>query len=216
MKNLLTEEKIRMRRLAGIINESEEISEINLLNEDVENIEDFFNFLERDPKRGSFAYVCYTYPMKTKKTFFDMNGEKKPNPYNGKLFKNSRFKFSYGQFFKEVIAKKHPEYVGGERKGKFEKITGYDVLESGKSGLYLPIIPLEEKKNYSVMENEGQYKLINLDDYRLYLPDRKFSTGGSPEEYRQLILDRIYKISAGGAKWINPNFKYEYLGPGAE
>jgi hypothetical protein len=199
-KKILKEELERMQELAGIIKE--------------EAIDDFFHFLEQNPKKGSFAYVYYTRPLTLNKSFFDIDGEKKPNPYYGKIFKHSRYRFSFEQLYADTVAKKNPEYVGGQRKGNYEKVQGFNYLESGKSGLYLPIIPTETKSTYSIIEPSGENKVVDYEDIKLYLKPPSTSSGGSGVKVLQLIVDKIAKISAGGNTWINPNFEYEYLGPG--
>jgi cephalosporin-C deacetylase-like acetyl esterase len=40
-----------------------------------------------------------------------------------------------GNTFSKAMEKVDPEYVVGQRSGTYEKVQGYDVLESGKSGL---------------------------------------------------------------------------------
>lgn len=217
MKSIIKEEKIRMQRLAGIINESieNEFMNENLLKE--EKIEDFFNFLENDPKKGTFAYAYYTTPVSLNKNFIDEDGVKKPNPYYGKIFKNLRYKFSFGQVFEDAMKKKDPDYIPGERRGVYTKLTGYDVLEQGKNGLYLPIIPLEKKSKYSIREDSGEFRPVEFEEIKIYFPDRDYSKYQSaPTKYSQLVVDRIAKLSAGGHQWVNPNFIYEYLGPGFE
>jgi hypothetical protein len=212
MKKLLKEELNRMQELAGLIKESAESS---LIKE--EKIDDFFHFLERNPKKGSFAYVYYTRPLAVNKSFFDIDGEKKPNPYYDKILKHSRYRFSFEQLYAETMAKKNPEYAEqerGDRRGQYEKVAGFDYLEMGKSGLYLPIMPTETKSTYSVKEPNGENKIVSYEDLKLYLKPPS-SSSGSGIKYLQLIVDNIAKISAGGNTWVNPNFKHdEYLGPG--
>jgi len=209
MKKLLKEELHRMQELAGLVKES---VEEGILKE--EKIDDFFHFLERNPKKGSFAYAYYTRPLSLNKTFTDVDGEKKPNPYYGKLFKHSRYKFSFEQLYADKKKKEDPEYVAGERRGEYQKVEGFKYLEMGKSGLYLPIMPMETKSTYSVVEPNGENRVVSYDDIKLYLRPQSPSSDGSGIKILQLIVDKIAKLSAGGNTWINPNFIYEYLGPG--
>ena len=174
-----------------------------------ESIDDFFNFLEFDPHKHSFAYAYYTYPVTLNKTMED-NGIKVPNPMYGKIFKNARYKFNYGEVYGDAMRKVNPDYIPGKRSGEYEKVDGYKVTEMGKSGLYLPILPTEQKSVYSVNEDEN-WRVVDFDEIKKYFPKRTYSAAPA-REYKQLILDRIYKISAGGNVWVNPNFKYKYLG----
>ena len=209
MKKLLKEELHRMHQLAGLINESVEES---LLKE--EKIDDFFHFLERNPKKGSFAYAYYTRPLAVNKSVTDVDGEKKPNPYYGKLFKHSRYRFSFEQLYADKKKKEDPDYVAGERRGEYQKVEGFSYLETGKSGLYLPIMPTETKSTYSVVEPNGENRVLSYDDIKLYLRPQSPSSDGSGIKILQLIVDKIAKLSTGGNTWVNPNFMYEYLGPG--
>lgn len=185
----------------------------NLLTE--ENINDFFTMLEKDPKRKSFAYIYYTMPVAVNKFIIDENGNKIPNPMDGKLFKNKQIKFNYAETFKEVMGKRDPDYVLGKKSGTYEKLGGYDVIESGKNGLYMPVLPKSSRDEYSIFDENG-WKPVRKEEIQQYLrPVSNYVDNGKPI-VNQLIVDRIARISAGGHVWNNPNFKYKYLGPKQE
>lgn len=180
-----------------------------------ENINDFFNFLEQDPQKKSFAYVYYTSPVKLNKSYFDENGVRQLNPMFGKLYKNQQIKFNYGAAYKEAMLKQNPEHEFKARRGEYEKIQGYDVLDTGKSGLYLPVMPLSNKSSYSIQNEDGSWSPVEFDAIKQYFPPQRESIPGAPQ-VRQIIVDRIARISAKGNVWTNQNFIYKYLGPKQE
>lgn len=176
-----------------------------------EKIDDFFKFLARDPKRNSVASVYYTAPVTVNKFIMGDDGVKIPNPIHGKLFKNTRFMFKWGDVYKDAVGRVNPEHEFGQRSGTYDKVEGFKVTEMGKSGLYLPILPTGSEANYSIME-DGQWSQIDKEEVRKYLPPYR-GASASGVEYRQLIVDRIAMIKSGGNEWMNPYFKLKYLGP---
>ena len=193
---------------------------INLINEVIseaylneEKIEDFFNFLENDPKKNTFAYAYYTAPVGVNKNIVGKDGQKSPNPMFGKLLKHSVVKFNYNDTYKRAVERKEEktgtQHTSGERSGTYDKVQGYDVLETGKSGLYLPVITLDTKSTYSY-DNDGNWGNIDYDKVKPYL--KTYKPSGFVQNYRQLIVDRISKLNAGGKNWTNPNFKYGGIG----
>ena len=106
-----------------------------------EKIDDFFNFLAKDPSNKSMASVMYTNPVKVNKFILDDQGMRVPNPMLDKLYKNTRFMFRWQDTYKNAMDRVNPEHEMGQRRGTYDKVEGFEVLEMGKSGLYLPIIP---------------------------------------------------------------------------
>jgi len=176
-----------------------------------ENIEDFFKFLAKDPNNKSMASVSYTAPVRVNKFMLDTEGNKVPNPMLNKLHKNTRFMFRWQDTYKNAMDRVNPEHVMGQRSGIYDKVTGFEVLEMGKSGLYLPIIPTGSESTYSVLGEDGNWSPISKDEAFRYMPPPRPSSGGVVP-IRQLIVDRIFKIKSGGNEWVNPHFKYKYLG----
>ena len=181
-----------------------------------ETINDFFNFLEQDPQKKSFAYVYYTSPVKLNKNYVDENGVKLPNPMVDKLFKNQQIKFNYGATYKEAVLKQNPEHEFKDRKGNYEKVQGFDVLEMGKSGLYLPVLPIASKSTYSIKNDDGSWEEVNFEDVKQFFPPQRERGESETPQVRQLIVDRIARVSAKGNVWTNPHFIYKYLGPKQE
>ena len=176
-------------------------------------IDDFFNFLEKDPKKNTIAYVYYTSLVKVNKSFINDKGEKEANPMDGKLYKNTMFSFRFGDTYKRAVERDAPEHEMGKRSGTFEKVEGYSVVESGKNGLYLPILPLGNKATYSTNDN-GTWKVVDKEEIRKYLPTSKPSAPASGVAFRLLKLDNIYMLRGGGNEWVNPNFQLKYSGAG--
>lgn len=187
----------------------------NLINEEI--FSDLFNFLEKDPRKMSQGSVYYVADMNSSMNKFIVNdsGEKVPNPMYGKLFKHTRFMFKWENTYAKAMEKINPDHIMGKRSGTFEKIQGYDVLESGKSGLYLPIIPTGSEYNYVFIGDDGESKILDKEMVKKYLkPASPSQNNQNKSDFRLLIIDKIAKLTGGGNTWINPNFKGEYKGVG--
>ncbi len=173
-------------------------------------------FLDQDPKSMTVGTAYYTASMNSymNKTYIDENGIKQPNPMYDKLFKNTRFIFRWKDTYAKAVGRVNFGPVDiGARSGTYEKIDGYEMLESGKSGEYLPIIPTGSEASYSIYDN-GQWSHIDKDAIKQYLKPPSPSFGASGVSFRPLIVNRIYKLTGGGNTWINPNFEFKYLGVG--
>jgi hypothetical protein len=177
-----------------------------------EKIDDFFKFLAKDPNNKSMASVSYTNPVKMNKFILDDQGMKVPNPMLDKLYKNTRFMFRWQDTYKNAMDRVNPDHEMGQRSGTYDKVEGFEVLEMGKSGLYLPIIPTGSDSTYSILEN-GQWSPISKEEAYKYMP-KASEANPNAVPMRALIVDRIYKIKSGGHEWTNPNFKLKYLGQG--
>jgi hypothetical protein len=184
----------------------------NLINE--EQFGDLFKFLEQDPKKMSQGSVYYVSDMNSSmnKSIVDENGNKVPNPMYGKLFKHTRFLFKWENTFGKAMEKIDPDYIVNSRSGSYEKLQGYNMLETGKSGLYLPIIPTGSEYQYVINDN-GQMKQIDKESVKKYLRPQP-PMMDNKAQFRALIVDKIVKITGGGNVWINPNFTGEYMGIG--
>lgn len=138
-----------------------------------------------------------------------------PNPMYGKLFKNTRFTFPWKDTYARALERKGVDKERGPRKGQYDKLEGSDVLETGKSGLYLPILPEGVEYEYSVLNDQGEFEPISKEEVKPYL--RPYVS--KPEEetgvkFRVLIVDKIAKLTGGGRTWVNEHFEGEYMGPG--
>ena len=171
--------------------------------------EDLFYFIENNPKKGTIASVFYTSPVSMNK-FVMINGEKQINPMRGLIYKNSKINFRWEDTYKKAVERTNPEHEMGSRSGEFEKIQGYSILETGKNGLYLPVLPLgSENQGYSKMSESGSLEPINIDEVKPYFRPYKSYGSKSGVNFRLLLVDRISKIKAGGSDWGNPHFVYK-------
>jgi hypothetical protein len=185
----------------------------NLMSEG-ESVEDFFNFIESDPRLNSFSYLDYT------STLDRYLSKPKSNPMSGKFIKVTRYKFLFGQSYARAAEIKNPEYNVQQRKGEYTKVQGYSVLEFDKGGnLVLPIVPKEAKSKVFVLDDNNQVvDTITTreikDKYAEYFTPSFFNekpVTASGTDFRALKVDSISKISAGGKTWKNPNFKFKNL-----
>lgn len=186
------------------------IKEIGVLKE-VQQMDDFFYFIENDPRLNTFSYVYYT-------SLLDRGlAKKSTNPMVGKFIKNTRYKFSFGQTYGRAVEIKNPEHEMQQRKGDYDKVDGYKVLETDRNGnLVLPIVPLQTKSNILVLDESGNLKekiesSQIQEKYGHFFQPSFFNRSGSSSgvDFRPLKVDSISKISAGGAVWENPNFIYQ-------
>jgi hypothetical protein len=203
---------INKTQLIKLIRES-----IQGLNEEkeIKEVDDFFNMLEVDPPINSFAFVYYLSPLdsgKMNKSYINSDGVKELNPMYGKIYKNSVFQFNYGKTYSSKVLKLNPDYQFSEPKGKSEKVDGYTVLRIGNDGkLMLPIAD-PKIKHVSYIYYGGKIdREISEDELKIYLPKRNISVSSSGVDYRNLNVDRIYKLSAGKHVWLNPHFQYKEL-----
>jgi len=180
-----------------------------------ESYNDLFTFLEQDPQKMTGAVVMCVNAVKTNKNYIDDNGNKAPNPMYDKIFKHTRFRFAWENTYAKAMERINPEYEIGARKGDYQKIQGYNMLEIRNNTTYLPILPTGSESVYSVSENGGRsFNVISKDEAYKYMPSVKPSEPSGRADYRQPLVDKIYMIKAGGNVWENPNFTYgEYLGP---
>lgn len=191
---------------------------MNLIKE--EQFTDLFKFIAQDPKKMTQGSAYYVADLNSSmnKNIVDDDGNKIPNPMYGKLYKHTRFLFKWEDTYLKAMDRVDPEHIAGKRSGNYEKVQGYDVLETGKSGLYLPIIPTGSEYHY-VVDNNGNMEVIDKETVKKYLRPISPSTvsaieAGKPQ-FRPLIIDKVAKISGGGNVWKNPNFKGVYMGPGS-
>lgn len=181
-----------------------------------EQLDDFFKFLARDPQSYSNSSVFYTSIMKTNKNFIDDDGVKKPNPYSDKIYKHQRIMFNFGKSYKKEMLKINPDYEFSPRRGKYENVEGFSMVKTGKNGLYFEVVPSSSESVYTIIDDSGQHEIVEYADIQKYLPPKSPSKTSDENkvEFRILLVDRTYKIKAGGADWVNPHFVFDYFGPG--
>lgn len=182
-----------------------------------EKYNDLFEFLSQEPRKMTQSSIQYVYLMGSgsmNKNLVTPDG-KVPNPMYGKLYKHCFYKFNWEDTFKRAAERMGLNMEPGERRGKYENIEGYKMLETGKSGLYLPILPTGSASVYATLEDNNFIKVPKEEAFK-YL--KGYTSTGEKPEYRQLIINKddgggVVRISAGGNEWVNPEFKYNYVGP---
>lgn len=188
----------------------EELNLNNISLNEIKEIDDFFNFLENDPRLNTFAYLTYISKLN--------NGLAKPknNPMFDRFLKITKYKFQFGDTYRKKVERTDPNYMPQQRKGEYSKVQGYNVLEfDGRGDLVLPILPLQTKSFIVVLDENGnvvdEIESRDLKEkYGEYFKPSFFvnySRSDRPD-FRALKVDAIARISAGGAVWENPHFKY--------
>lgn len=177
---------------------------------EIETIDDFFEFLSRNVRKGSFAYAYYTYPVRVNKTLGTKESPNKtPNPYFGRIFKHKPIEFRWEDTYAASMLRKDPdfEFKGGTT--EYTPVEGVKIIKEGPNGLYFPVVPTGGGNNKSVYTVDD--KIVDYSEIEPYLPK---SSGYMPPTM-SLLLDRVAGLSAGGAFWKNPDFKFKYVGQNA-
>jgi len=181
--------------------------------------EDFFFFIENDPRLNSFSTLTYLSPMDT---YLSKKGFKEGNPMIGKLFKLTKYGFRFGQTYvkaaEQKAEKNGTEYIPGQRKGNYEKIEGFNVLERDSKGEeVLPIVPNNSKSKIVRIENGEVVEEMTTQEmkekYKDFFTPSFFNekTSSSGVDFRALKVKRILEINAGGNKWRNPHNEFKNL-----
>lgn len=177
------------------------------------------DFLQQMPRRGSYGYVYYTAEIPLNKNYIDDDGVKKPNPLVGKLYKNTVFKFQFDKSYARAVEIKNEktgdDYEVGARKAAFSSVEGYNMLLNGPKGLYFPIVldnpKSDQSANYMLMNDNGGFDVVSKEEIKKYL--KPVSGTSTYINYRSLIVQKIFRIKAGGRVFNNSEFPYQYLGP---
>jgi len=177
---------------------------------EITTIDDFFEFMKRNVQKGTFAYAYYTYPVKMNKftkTPEGLRGEE--NPYIGKVFKHKPFEFRWEDTYADSMKRKDPnfEFKGGTT--DYKSVEDVKIVQEGPNGLYFPIVPT----------GGGGSPIFTLDwqvvDGSIVAPFLPPPSGFSPPVI-PMLMERVAGLSAGGAFWKNPDFKFKYMGARAE
>lgn len=176
---------------------------------EIVTIEDFFEFLNRNVQKNTWAYAYYSYPAKMNKTMGTReNPSKEPNPYYGKVFKHKPYEFHWEQTYADAARLKNPDYQFKGGTTEYKPMEGVKIVKEGPNGLYFPIVPTGGggKPVYTI-----DWKIINVEEIMTYLPAaREYAPDATA--FIPMLLDRVAGLSAGGAFWKNPDFKFKYLG----
>jgi hypothetical protein len=207
------------KELLNEINRMRKLSNLRAIQMNEEEYEDFFYFIENDPRLNTFAslnYVSSMNPYLAKRGFADSN------PMVDKIYKVTQYQFRFGQTYQkaaEINAEKSgTEYTPGERKGTYTKMDGFSVLEFDKNGdEVLPIVPTKAKSEIYVIENGNVVdKLTSAElkeKYGEYFSPSFFTSkpASSGVDFRALKVKRIINIKAGTHEWINPKNEFSEI-----
>lgn len=193
------------------------IKEENLNNTSLneEKYDDFFYFLEDDPKLNTFAYLYYVSNLNR------YLSKPKTNPMIDKFIKISKYKFRFGDTYEKAVLRNNPDYEFKKRSGEYTKVQGFSVLEfDAKGDEVLPIMPLATKSHIIVLdENNKKKEVLSTNElkekYSEYFIGSFISGGYEPSsgvDFRALKVKNIVKINAGGNTWINKFIDYSDIG----
>lgn len=178
------------------------------------SIDDFFEFLIRNPHKNTIAWLYYVYPLSMNKTLGSREVRSKElNPFYGKILKHKPYKFQWDRTYAEAQKAINPDYEFKGGTSTYEKVEGFKVLQKGNNGLYLPIVPMPSgtKPTYTTLD----YKPIDESEFAQYmLPERPYDPTRAP--MMQSLVRRIAGVSAGGATWNNPEAEFKYMGSNGE
>lgn len=176
---------------------------------EIQSIDDFFEFLNRHVQKNTFAYVYYTYPLRMNK---GGRGGVEPNPYYGQILKHKPYEFRWDRTYAEAQKALNPDYEFKGSKAEYTPVEGAKIIQNGKNGLYFPIVPTGNggKTIYTTLD----YQPIDESELAQWIPNKNYNPNFAA--YMNCLVDRVAGISAGGAFWKNPDFKFRYMGRNAQ
>jgi hypothetical protein len=176
---------------------------------EIVTIDDFFEFLRRHVQKNTFAYAYYTYPARMNKT---LGSRDNLNPLFGRVFKHKPYEFRWEQSYAEAVKLKDPDYVFKGGTTEYKPLEGIKIVKEGPNGLYFPIVPTGGggKPVYTV-----DWQEVSIEEIAQYLPPVK-EYPPDATRFIPMLIERVAGLSAGGAVWKNPDFKFQYLGQSKE
>jgi hypothetical protein len=178
---------------------------------------DIRKFLDQDPRLMTVGTAYYISSMNDymNKTVIDKFGKKVPNPMYDKIFKHTRFIFGWKDTYERAMKRINPDYVVEPKSGNYKPVQGYDMLESGKNGLYFPIVPTGTEYVYVICGASG-CKVASKNEVKPFFKEtnKSYWSAEGKAPFRQLIVDRAVKITGGGHEWVNDKIKGKWLGIG--
>lgn len=187
----------------------------------LKELEDFFKVL--DSKKCTFAYLYAANDLDSQlaKEIKDEEGNRVENPMFGKIFKVTTYKLHLNDSYKDVVKRENPDWEVQSRSGDYEKVKGYEVYFTKSGNLMLSISNFTSTSKYYKKEDDGSIKEIKLSEIQPYLKmssSLKFSktqdnnnlktSTGSGVQFRNINVDKIYKLNGGGRSWNNNSFLY--------
>jgi hypothetical protein len=175
---------------------------------------DLKEFLNQGLKEMTMGTAYYVASMDSSMNKNIVTPEGKiPNPMYGKLFKHTRYMFRWKDTYGRAVERTNPEHVMGQRRGEFDKVQGYEMLEQKGETKYLPIIPTGSEYKIYMMDG-GEMKEVSREEVKQYLKPSGPSAPSSGVDFRLLMISKMAKLTGGGNEWVNPEFSGEYKGLG--
>jgi hypothetical protein len=173
---------------------------------------DLYEFLNQEPKKMTMGTAYYVASMDSSmnKNLVTPEG-KQPNPMYGKVFKHTRFIFRWQDTYVRAVERTNPEHEMGQRRGEFEKVEGYNMLEKKGDKMYLPIIPTGSEYRYIGIDGQE----ISKEELKPFLKPSGPYAPSSGVDFRLLMVEKIAKLTGGGNEWVNQDFTGEYKGLGS-
>jgi hypothetical protein len=172
---------------------------------EITTVEDFLEFMGRDPQKYSWGWVYYTYPAK-----MITESKKNPDEYAGRVFKHKPYKFRWAETYKEAMLRQDPNFVFKGGTTDYKPVEGVKIMKEGPNGLYFPIVPQEDATFHTVYTLDW-----NVVPFEAVASHLKPPSGYAPPII-PMLEERIAGIAAGGAFLINPKFKFKYMGEGEQ
>lgn len=182
---------------------------------EIKIVEDFFEIIENNPPKGTYAYIYYFAeykPSGLRKFIRDDNGRRITNELYNNLYKNTVVKFNYESTYRDKIKKINPDWDIQKSNRNTTKIDGYDLIEIDEKGeIEIPVAdPIIVYQQYYKKLDDGRFIDISEDYMRYFMSSNIIQH--EPEsgvKFGRYKLDKIYKMSVYGNVWKNPLFIYK-------
>ena len=184
-------------------------------NKKIKIVEDFFEIIENNPPKGTYAYIYYFaeyQPSGLRKFIRDDNGRRIKNELYNNLYKNTVVKFNYESTYRDKIKKINPDWTIQKSTRNNTKIDGYDLIEIDEKGeIEIPVAdPIIVYQQYYKKLEDGRFIDISEDYMRYFMSSNIIQQEPkSGVRFGRYKLDKIYKMSVYGNVWKNPLFIYK-------
>lgn len=179
-------------------------------------IKDFYRFMENGHRQGETVQMYVFKPEVTNKSYIDpADGQKKPNPMFGVLFKAQRYEYVYGVSYSEEMKKINPDWVPDEK--AVSKYTPSDICPLLKKSVangteQLAVVNPQAKESMFYVMNEigelipfDEVKYGSVETYRKPRP----SSSAPGIRYQNFGIDIIIGLESDGHLFTNEGFPYD-------
>ena len=183
-------------------------------------VDDFFELMDMDPGKETFATAYYVCDMNSKfnKFYIDASGNKDFNPMIGRGWKLITYQFNFGRSYSEAVGRKNPTWLVQQRNTEVNKVDGYKMIEFDKNGnMKMPIADFKVlSTKFFYLEDDGTYRETSEAEFKPYYSASALKprpSSGSGVNFVALFVDKIVRLSAKKCVWMNPYFKYKDILP---